>query len=389
MKTAAQVLVFPAWRDNPFLNLLSLSARSSGYRFLDATNFNKLLEQADRLQDRDIFHLHWTYPLLQNAPSEEGARARLSQFSEMLQSLRQRGVTIIWTIHNRIPHELHYREPEIELHHLLASEADAIHIMAPDTPAVMSDVVELDPAKIHVIPHPSYQGVYDVGVDRDTARRSFGLEADDRSVLFLGQIRPYKGVQALIEATSLAAKTSNSRLVLMLAGVVKDLRVEDFTAAIPDHLATRTLFDFVPDGDLSRWFRAADVAVFPYQAILNSGSVHLAATFGVPTLLPGEDHLRRQFGDEPWVAFFDKQRPAESIAELLNDPELFKDVTEHDFTRFTSGIGPWDISRQYHRLIDRYASRPLPDQTSGPLPTPRRMRSRRIMRDRFTARGAQ
>ncbi|GLJ61150.1 hypothetical protein GCM10017576_12790 [Microbacterium barkeri] len=356
MKNAGTVLVFPTWPENPYLNLLELAARAAGYRFRGATTHAELLHALPALPRGGVVHVHWTTPLVQEAADEADARDRLRRLLAALRDARRRGVRIIWTLHNRLPHELRFREAEIALYRGLADLADVVHVMAPDTAAVVADVVALDPARIRVIPHPSYEGIYDAGVGRTAARASFDLAERDRAVLFLGQIRPYKGVDALVEA----ATAAGDDIVLLLAGVVKEQSEEEVAALLPDGLRAHTQFSFVPDGDLARWFRAADVAVFPYRAILNSGSVHLAATFRVPVVLPDEPHLREQFGDERWVAFFDTARSAASIAELLRDRELFAGVGERDFARFTAGISPWRTASAYRRLLDELSAAPSP-----------------------------
>ena len=357
MRHASNVLVFPAWRENPYLNLLALAARSQGWRFLGATTYDSLRRQLLRLERNDVFHLHWTQPLLQTAGSAAEAQARLGALRDELAGLRSRGIPIIWTIHNRLPHELAYHDAEVSLYRALAELADVVHVMAPATAEVVSDVVTLDARKVRVIAHPSYEGIYDMAVDPDEARASFGLAATDRAVIFLGQIRPYKGVDALIRAAR-AASLPDRDIVLMLAGAVKEIPLDEFAAGIPEGLRTITQLSFVSDGELGRWFRAADVAVFPYRAILNSGSLHLAASFQTPVVLPDEAHLRAQFGDQRWVEFFDPAAPEESIAALLSRPDLFADVTAAHFEAFTEPISPWAVSREYHALLEGLISVP-------------------------------
>lgn len=352
--STAQVLVFPAWRDNPYLNLLGLAAHAGGRRFLGATTYDSLLRQADRLRTGDVLHVHWTSPLLQEVEERAEADSRLEKLQALFEGLRARGIGLVWTVHNRLPHELRHPDAEVGLYRALARSADAVHVMAPSTPAVISDVVTLNPTTVRIIPHASYEGIYDSAVDRVTARDSFDLRRGDRAVLFLGQIRPYKGVDALLEGAAHAAQVRND-LVLMLAGVVKGLDAEDFVASIPENLRTITQLSFVDDGDIARWFRAADVVVLPYRAILNSGSLHLAATFRRPVLLPDERHLREQFGAEPWIRFFDVTRPAESIGAILAEAELFAQVDPEDFERFTRDISPWATARRYAALLEEVA----------------------------------
>jgi glycosyltransferase involved in cell wall biosynthesis len=355
MRSGPEVLVFPAYLNNAFLNLLQLSAAAEGFRVTGAHTFDDLTVGAARLGRGDVLHMHWTTPIVQQAQSEKDARDRVAKLSRVLRELRSRGAKLVWTIHNRLPHEVTFRDLEVELMRLIASSADAIHIMAPHTPAAMADVVTLDPRKIRQIPHPSYEGVYDTSITRAEARSSFDLSDDDTAVLFLGQIRPYKGVDALARAAAAADARRDNDLVLMLAGAVKEMPRAEFRASLPPGLRTVTHLGFVEDADIARWFRAADVACFPYRAILNSGSVHLAATFHVPVILPRDAGLVEQFGSQRWVAFFDPAEPDRSIAALLaSDP--FANVTSNDFEDFLAPIAPWDVAREYAALLRSLSS---------------------------------
>jgi len=351
------VLVFPAYLNNAFLNLLELSARADGFDVAGAHTFDDLVAGAGRLGRGDTLHVHWTTPIAQQAQSESAAARRVARLERLFAALRSRGAKLVWTVHNRLPHELTFPALEVQLYRLLASSADAIHIMAPHTPAAISDVVTIDPRKIRQIAHPSYEGVYDTGVTREEARASFDISDEERSVLFLGQIRPYKGVDDLARATARANERRGGDLVLMLAGAVKEMPRAEFAASLPEEQRTISHLGFVDDADIARWFRAADVACFPYRAILNSGSVHLAATFRVPVILPGDAYLREQFAGEPWVTFFDPAAPESSIADLLSgDP--FAGLTDRDFDAFLDPIAPWDISREYSAMLTSLAGAP-------------------------------
>lgn len=350
MRSGPRVLVFPAYQSNAFLNLLQLSAAADGFRIEPARTYDELASGAATLGPGDVMHLHWTTPIVQQAQSEADARRRLHHVATMLTRLHDRGAKLVWTVHNRLPHELTFHELEVQLTRLIAERADAIHIMAPHTPEAIADVVDIDRRKVRQIPHPSYEGVYETSVTREEARGSFDLSAEQRAVLFLGQIRPYKGVDDLAAAASTANTARDDELVLMLAGAVKEMPRAEFEASLPRDVRTVAQLEFVDDGDIARWFRAADIACFPYRAILNSGSVHLAATFHVPVLLPDDPGLAQQFGGERWVRFFDPADPQGSIADLLaGDP--FAGVDATDFESFLAPIAPWDVSREYSALL--------------------------------------
>ncbi len=329
---------------------MSLAPRADGYSILPTVAFHDLLRTMRLLGHGDVLHIHWTSPILQNAPSRAVAQKRLRRFSRALRGLEKRRASLIWTVHNRLPHEISYRDEEVELYRLLANQADRVHVMSPSTAEVLADTCTIAPEKTRTIPHPSYAGVYDTGMTRAQARAAFNLGEKKRSVLFVGQIRPYKGVSSLVRAVEIASRTRRD-LVLLLAGKAKEGSEEGIDDLVPSHVTAHTHFDFVPDDEIARWYLAADITVLPYRAVLNSGSIHLAATFRVPVIIPDEPHLREQFDRQPWVAFFDPADPEESIARLLADEATFADLAPADFDDFLRDISPWRVSLQYLSLL--------------------------------------
>ncbi|MCD2444037.1 glycosyltransferase [Agromyces sp. SYSU K20354] len=354
MRNIHRVLVFPAWQDNPYLNMMSLAPRASGYEFKGVTTFDSLSNASRLLGASDVLHVHWTDPIVQRAASVSEANDRLSRFVELLDGLRDRGGRLIWTVHNRFPHEVLYRDVEVALYRLLAERADAIHIMSPDTPAMLADTCDLPADRTVRIPHPSYLGVYGVPPSRADARRELGLDEDVPTALFFGQMRPYKGLQTLIDAVRRIADSGRAAPALLLAGSATAEAKEEISAAVGSDLKMVTHFGFVPDSDLGKWFAAADIAVFPYRAILNSGSLHLAAAFRTPVILPGEPHLVRQYDDEHWVQFFDPSNSVDSMVRLLSEPPRSIDASQFD--AFNERNSPWKITRAYAGLLDRLSS---------------------------------
>jgi len=340
---------------NPYLNLMNLASRAAGYQLIARSAYESLLTSVATLDKGDVVHIHWTSPIAQPARNARAARRRVDAVEEVLTDARRRGVRIVWTVHNRLPHELEYFQTEQRLYEVLAEVSDVIHVMAPATAELVSDVVALPAEKIVQIPHPSYLGVYDSLVSREEARASFGLTDDDFAVLFLGQIRPYKGIDLLLESFAKIRRDDGRRPVLLLAGAASPEAIAQFDELRPEGIRSITSFEAVPDSDVARWYGAADVAVMPYRAILNSGSLHLSATMKVPAIVPGLPHLREQFGMEPWVSFFDVDSPADSLADLLSGDDRRSVLDEAVYDRFTDPISPWNVSLAYRDVLRRLA----------------------------------
>lgn len=352
VRPARRVVAFPAWRENPYISITYLATISRGHDWYGATELDDLLTRLATCGDGDVLHLHWTAAVCQAAKSPIEARARRDRFVAEVTALQARGGRLLWTIHNRLPHDLRHRDLEIELCQFLADVADCVHAMSPSTIDMVSDVFALDPQRVVVVPHPSYQGLYaDRLGDRERARLHLGIDMDRHAVLFFGQMRPYKGLQHLFDAFAKLAERQQELPVLLLAGSANAATREEITAALPEAVDVVRDHRHIPEAELPLWFSAADLAVFPYTAILNSGSVHLSATMGVPVVLPGEDHLREQFGSESWVRFYDPQHPGDGIATILAESASYV-ADKVQMREFSDRLAPWRVSRQIADVID-------------------------------------
>ncbi len=343
MSQRTPLVVFPYWRSNPYVTLTLLGASTAGFDVVPTTTLNRLLAVLQDLGRGAIFHLHWTSKICQDATTEIEATRHLDDFRTAVRQFRTRGGRVVWTVHNAQPHELKWPELEGSLTQFLADTADRIHVMNPATSEVMSPVVTLRSDRVREVPHPSYVGVYPRARCRTEVRSSLGFDPDVRVVALIGELRSYKGVDILMEAMKRAASISDHPLALLLAGKVADDEIESLQRSIPTEFPVVFRPGYIDSADMAEWFEAADLCVFPYERILNSGSAHLAATMGVPVVLPGVPHLTQIFGDQPWAHFYDRDRTAESLALKLTDPATFErhDASARDFCR---ELSPWRIS---------------------------------------------
>lgn len=348
-------VVFPFWEQNPYLNMAYLAIAADGFVVDRQRDYDELLESVDLRGAGDILHLHWTGVLLESAADEAEARARLDRFERTVTAAQERGVRLLWTVHNKLPHELAHPESERALVRFLADRADVVHVLSPATLDEVADVSPIDPAKVELIEHSSYDGFYDSGVDRADARRAVGVADGETAVLFFGQVRAYKGVDVLIEAFAEASRRRDD-LALLVAGRTREEDRVIVEPLLTTGLRTITHLDFVPDGAVADWLVGADVMVLPYASILNSGSMHLASTFGLPVLLPSFPHLVEQYGDQPWVHFFDAEGGAPALADAI---VAFRasDSDRRAARDYARGYTPWDMANRFLDLYRRVRPR--------------------------------
>jgi glycosyltransferase involved in cell wall biosynthesis len=126
-------------------------------------------------------------------------------------------------------------------------------------------------------------------LDRGSARAALGL--GDRFVaLCFGFVAPYKGVELVLEASRHAGPDVDVVVAggehPRLGGPHQD-EAGGFAASLASRFRDAARFTgWVPDGDVARWFSAADVALFPYPKPFSaSGALALALAYGTPALL--------------------------------------------------------------------------------------------------------
>jgi len=143
-------------------------------------------------------------------------------------------------------------------------------------------------AKVTIIPYGINNAVPFSELTREEARRKLGLRNDEKTILFFGAIRPYKGLEDLVAAFQLIAAQGDYRLII--AGERKK-GCEEYWRLIqqtierdPNREKVLQKIEFIPDPETEIYFKAADVAVLPYTEIFQSGVLFLAYAYGLPVI---------------------------------------------------------------------------------------------------------
>ncbi|GLI26098.1 peptidase M14 [Agromyces rhizosphaerae] len=315
MRGPERVLAYPWYADNPWQSMLYARLPEHGAEVVPLADVAGLTEalREERTPGSTVLHLNWTAPISQSTPDLALAAWQVRSVLDATDAFRARGGTVVWTVHNVLPHEPHHLGPELALCRGLAERADRVMVMNPDTAALASRWYRLPPERTTVVPHPSYLGRFADDVDRATVRERLGLGESERVLLHLGQIRPYKGLDLLAEAYR-RARESDPDLRLLVAGAPgpgADLeRTRELLDDLPGVVAS---LGRVEDDDVQVWMRAADAMVLPYRAALNPSLVWLAATYGLPVLLPDVPALRSLAGPD-WVRTFPPTAPGLAAA---------------------------------------------------------------------------
>ncbi|HEV2791650.1 MAG TPA: glycosyltransferase family 4 protein, partial [Solirubrobacterales bacterium] len=221
----------------------------------------------------------------------------------------------------------------------------------------LRDEVGLDPAKVRVIPHGAFDYLTKLPEEKPLPPELEGAEGP--VVLCFGLLRPYKGIENLLQAYGRIAGSGGARNAeLWIVGNprmdVAPLRRLAAEATGRVRLVTR----FVDDAEIPAIFRRADLVVLPYLDAEHSGVLYTGLAFGKPLVLSAVGGFPEvaATGAARLVPPGDTAALASTLAELIAD-EAARDEMAAAATRAAAGPYSWDETARrtldlYRELID-------------------------------------
>lgn len=291
------VMFWPYYRANAYQRMLY--AIHSEEMEICAGTIDAAIREIEKSANPEdhVFHLHWLNFLFRDGMSEEEAREAADAFVAKVEQFKSLGGTVMWTIHNTISHEVVHHDVEVALSTRLAEIADVLHFHSESSIAEVGEAFPIPQDKVRIAPHGHFIGAYPDLASPQVAREYLGLAPTDDVILFTGQVRKYKGIDALIAAfRKILADRPNAMLVI--AGAARGDPLAGLDEPLTDLEGSRIrLIDrFIDDAELPVFLRAADFAVYPYRKILTSSSLMLALSFDLPVIMPDVGMARDVIG---------------------------------------------------------------------------------------------
>src|SRR2546423_4039510 len=180
----------------------------------------------------------------------------------------------VLTAHDIIPREP--RPGQVAATRRLVRRMDAVVTHSEHGAARLRDELGLDEERVRVIPHGAFDYLTRLPEERPLQPE---LAAVERPVaMFFGLLRPYKGLDVLLEAW----RAIEADAELWIVGMPR-MDLEPLRSAAEARV--RFVPRFVGDPEIPAFFRRADVVVLPYREIDQSGGLFTALAFGKPLLL--------------------------------------------------------------------------------------------------------
>ncbi len=254
---------------------------------------------------RGIFHIHWEEAIFRGCADRQAGRNKLRRFLQELHKYRDAGGKIVWTVHNAIPHDKGHWSSFSELRRQLGQLSDRILLHNTASIPQFQEQVDAPAAKLMVLPHPSYQGIYDNvedSVDTKTAAHAADL-------LVFGRIKTYKNAHSLIgELDENFLKRHALRLRISGEASEKDRYLAKLRTLATGRSA---LIDprRVPDEEVAPLLRSVTAVLIPYERVFTSGVAVLCLTLGVPAIAARTPQMLELFPEMAHELLFDADSP--------------------------------------------------------------------------------
>jgi glycosyltransferase involved in cell wall biosynthesis len=195
------------------------------------------------------------------------------------------GCRVIYTAHNLFPHEL--KPKHIKKYARIYHTVDHIIGLTNYTREQIVGQFEILSEKISVIPHGDFDALFSqYGFNKALAKKVRDKAADRKIIAFLGNIRPYKGLDYFIEAFPLIKQQLPESFFLVAGSVLigdeKNLKCKLAENCKPDEFWVD--IRFLQIEDLKAYLAVTNVLVQPYVSASQSGNTAMAYAAGIPLI---------------------------------------------------------------------------------------------------------
>lgn len=336
---------YPEFHINPSINFLNLRGDQSPYASL-ASKITRVTKYYARLiryavtAKPKIFHILW------NNKFEFFDRTLLMVFYKLL------GKKIILTVHNVNAGRRDSKDTFVNRLTLRIQYRLADHIFV-HTKKMKSELMEeffVQQNRVTVIPFGINNSVPNTALTSSEARQKLGIRADEKPILFFGNINPYKGLEYIVAAfKQLVAEHADYRLFI----VGRPNNCESYWHTVREasreevekgRITIRS--DYVPDEETELYFKAADVFVLPYRHIYQSGVLFLGYSFGLPVIAADVGALKDEILEGKTGFVFKPEDPIDLAAtiERYFSSDLFADLSDrrNEIRDFALERHSWD-----------------------------------------------
>jgi glycosyltransferase involved in cell wall biosynthesis len=239
--------------------------------------------------------------------------------------------------------------------HRVFDAMDAVVAHSEHSATRLRNEVGLDPAKVRVIPHGAFDYLTRLSEEKPLPPELEGAQGP--VILSFGLLRPYKGIENLLEAFGRVAASCGDAELWIVGNPrmdVEPLHRQASEAGVRVRFVTR----FVDDAEIPAIFRRADLVVLPYLDAEHSGVLYTGLAFGKPLVLSAVGGFPEvaETGAARLVPPGDTAALATTLADLVSD-DAARAALAAAATSAAAGPYSWDEAARrttnlYRELIE-------------------------------------
>jgi glycosyltransferase involved in cell wall biosynthesis len=202
----------------------------------------------------------------------------------------------------------------------------------------LREAVGIDPARVRVIHHGAFDYLTRLPEEKPLPPELEGAEGP--VILFFGLLRPYKGIDTLLEAFR---HVEGAELWIVGNPRMEVAPLRRLAAEAPGRV--RFLTRFVEDAEIPAIVRSADLIALPYRDVEHSGVLYAALAFGKPLVLSAVGGFPEvaERGAARLVPPDDPNTLAAVLDELVRDEAARTELAEAA-ARAAAGPYSWDAA---------------------------------------------
>lgn len=251
----------------------------------------------------------------------------------LLRSLNLLGVKTITTVHDVLPFELGNDLSSAngrKMYQRLYSSSSGLILHSIHALRALQQLDSFLALKTVLIPHGNYSKVHSEMTQyilpAETAKYRLGLDISTETILVFGTIKKNKRLDLVLEAVAeVTHRRPNIKLLIVGEPQDRDV-VKDIDLAEKLDIASRVIWrlERVTDEELALYFSMADMMIFPYEWIFQSGALIMAMNFAKPviaTAVDGNEEIVANKITGMLVPVDDVTGMARAIEYILDDPD--------------------------------------------------------------------
>lgn len=283
------------------------------YRFLGiARNFYKFKP--------DWIHFDWIYTLYSiNLPSVFKWFFYLL-FKWQIKYLKTfTNCKLMFTVHNLERHEFYHDRIDALALKCIVQECDIVRFFSADAIEKFKQKYLIENTNaFRVLPEGSYVSYYENKVSPTEARQLLNISEDKKVFLYLGSVRPYKGIEDLVHSF---VKYKKDNWLLIISGYPYSMEYTNYIKELVNNQEQIILnFEHIQEDRLQLFFNATNIVVLPFKKIENSGSLILSMGFKKPIIAPSKGAVTTRLKHQKQLLF------EQDIDEILSKIDDFTDL---------------------------------------------------------------